>query len=81
MTDTSENKMNNLVLSPEMEKKLAALALRAEEHLRYDAASTHRALKQLVDDPEMQKFIDAHRVAGTLPSTQHPRSSDGRKYE
>jgi hypothetical protein len=71
--------MNNLVLTPEMEKKLAALALRAEEHLRYDSASTHRALKLVVDDPEMQKWLQAQRDAGHAPSTQFPRWDGGNK--
>ncbi len=73
--------MKETVLSAEMERKLAALALRAEEHLRYDSASTHRELKRCVDDPEMQKWVDSHRVAGTLPSAQFPRTNNAGKHE
>lgn len=75
-TDTSENNVNNLVLSAEMENKLGRLAAAAERVVRFNSHENRQELQQASDDRDIQNWLDGMRKANRAPYMHFDRISD-----
>jgi hypothetical protein len=79
-TDTSENNVNNLVLSTEMENKLGRLAAAAERVVRFNSYENRQELRWASDDRDIQNWLDGMRNANRAPRMHFDLVSDNREY-